>query len=68
MMQLKFVTIIVQKYDQIYLKYFKQNQEIKGKFSLKQTITPHQAKVKVCIISIKPFKKIFVEGEGNITK
>ena len=34
-MQLKFVTIIVQKCDQIYLKYFKQNQEIKGKFSLK---------------------------------
>ena len=44
-MQLWFVTIIVQKCDQIYLKYFKQNQDIKGKIQseVDNNITPSKS-------------------------
>lgn len=54
-MQLYFVTIIVQKCDQIYLKYFKQNQDIKGKIQseVDNNITPSKS------LSVHNFYKAF---------
>lgn len=55
---LKSSAIIVQKCDQIYLKYFKQNQDIKGKIQseVDNNITPSKS------LSVYNFHKAFLKN------